>query len=306
VTGGEAMTALAARRPSAIRSPVRRTWLREPLLHFLVIGVALFVGYRVLHPQADTSDTDRRIVLTQDDLRQMSVAVMAQGRPAPTPAQMASLIEARVLQEVLYREALALGLDQDDEIVKRRLAQKMEFLAEDLAGSDPTPEQLRAWFDTNADQFVLPPRVWFRHLYFSPDRRGDRAQSDAEATLASLGGGRVGQAASVGDPFMFQDRYSDRSPEQVAAMFGPGFAQALFEIEPGSWHGPIASGYGWHLVWIDSITPARRPSFEEVKPEVRTAWIVDQRAEAKRRLFDELRSRYEVVLPESSGQGASP
>jgi peptidyl-prolyl cis-trans isomerase C len=290
------MVTLVARQPSAAAPLPRRPWLREPLLHFVVIGAALFVGYSLLHPLPTAGDSDRRIVLTQDDLRQLSVAVVAQGRPAPTPEQMRSLIESRVQQEVLYREALALGLDKDDAIIKRRLAQKMEFLAEDLAATDPKPDELEAWFQKNADQFVLPPRAWFRHLYFSPDRRGERTRNDAEAALARLRDRRADAAASAGDPFMFQDRYSDRSPDEVAAQFGPEFAQSLFTLEPSSWQGPIASGYGWHLVWIDSITSARHPNFEEVEPEVRNAWVADQRAEAKRRLFEELRARYEVVL----------
>jgi peptidyl-prolyl cis-trans isomerase C len=103
--------------------------LREPLLHFLLIGTALFVGYRVLNPNADAAAQSNRIELTQDDLLQMSVAWLAQGQPAPTPEQMRNLVEHRVREEILYREALALGLDKGDTIVRRRLAQKMEFLA---------------------------------------------------------------------------------------------------------------------------------------------------------------------------------
>src|SRR5262249_25132990 len=155
-------------------------------------------------------------------------------------------------EEVLYREALALGLDKGDTIVKRRLAQKMDFLAEDLSAvSEPTSAELAAWFESNAERFALEPRVSFRHLYFSPDRSGPRAREDAERALATLAGAPVDApaAAALADPFMFQDYYGDRSPEQLAKLFGLGFTGDIYKLEVGAWQGPIESGYGWHLIF---------------------------------------------------------
>ena len=274
--------------------------LREPLVHFLLAGAALFGGWAALHPEAVARDASHRIELTCDDLRQLSATWLAQGRPAPTPDELQSLVESRVREEVLYREALALGLDQGDSIVKRRLAQKMEFLFEDVAAlRDPTSEELRAWFEGNAERFTRPARASFRHLYFSPDRRGARAHDDAARALARLEREPAdGPAATkLADPFMFQDYYGDRSFDDVARTFGPGFARALFERAPGAWSGPIESGYGWHLVWVDSITPARLPAFEDVEPDVRREWVEGQRAEIRQRAFAAMRARYEVVLP---------
>lgn len=275
-----------------------RRLLREPLLHFLLIGMALFVGYRVLNPSLDTSARSYVIELTNDDLLQMSVVWLAQGRPAPTPEQMRSLVENRVREEILAREAVALGLDKGDTIVKRRLAQKMEFLAEDLSAvPEPTNAELEAWFNSNAERFALPPRLSFRHLYFSPDRRGARASEDAARLLARLAHEGADAPAELADPFMFQDSYGDRSPEQLAALFGLGFAQALLKLEPGSWQGPIESGYGWHVVFIDSITPRRVPDFEEVEADAKSEWIAERRAASKRKMYDAMRARYQVVLP---------
>jgi peptidyl-prolyl cis-trans isomerase C len=278
-----------------------RTLLREPLVQFLLIGILLFAGYRVLNPNPDASRQSTRIVLTEDDLLQMSLTVLAQGRSAPNPEQMRNLIELKVREEVLYREALALGLDKDDTIVKRRLAQKMEFLAEDVSAvREPANDDVRAWFDKNAQRFALLPRMSFRHLYFSLDHGGERAREAAASALTTLSGksGDWPQAAALADPFMFQDYYGDRSFDEMAKLFGPNFVRELLRQQPGTWQGPIESGYGLHLVFVEALTPSRIPAFEEIKPEVKAEWASEQRAEAKRKAFDAMRARYQVVLPQ--------
>ena len=274
--------------------------LREPLIHFLLLGAVLFGLYSLTPAGRTAPASSKQIQLTLDELAQLALLFQAQWRREPTPEELTRLIENKVQNEVLYREALAMGLDKDDEIVKRRLAQKMEFLAEDVAAlRDPTRDELRAWFEKNAARFALSPRASFRHLYFSPDRRGDRARDEAARALLKLAGksGDWPGASALADPFMFQDHYSDRSFEELANLFGPPFAQAVLDLTPGSWQGPIESGYGWHLVWVDSITPGRVPAFEEVEPDVKTEWVAEQRADAKRKAFDAMRARYEVVLP---------
>jgi parvulin-like peptidyl-prolyl isomerase len=181
------------------------------------------------------------------------------------------------------------------------MAQKMEFLFEDVAAlRDPSTDVLRAWYERNAVSFALPARASLRHLYFSPDRRGERARDDAARALAQIAGAPLDApiAESLGDPFMFQGYYGGRSSDEIARTLGPGFAQALFALAPGSWSGPIESGYGWHLVFVDSITASRTPALEEVEAEVRSAWVEEQREEVRARAFAVLRERYEVVLPE--------
>jgi peptidyl-prolyl cis-trans isomerase C len=284
--------------PTALSRAKR--WLREPLLHFLLIGLAMFVGYPVLNPAAVEQANRSRIELTDDDLRQLEVGWTAQWRRPPTREEMRRLVESKVREEILYREALALGLDQGDTIVKRRMAQKMEFLAEDMSDlREPDKKELEDWFEKNAPRFTVPGRASFRHLYFSFDKRGERAREAAAGALEKLAGKPADSpdVATLADPFMFQDYYGDRSPEQVANVFGAKFTRSLFQLEPGSWQGPIASGFGWHLVWVDSMTLARVPEFAEVEPEVRSAWVAEQRAKFKRRAFEAMRARYEVVLP---------
>jgi hypothetical protein len=273
-----------------------RRWLHEPLLHFVLIGTGMFIAYSLIAPSAPSTSSNR-IELTKGDLNQLQVSWMAQWQRPPTPDEMRGLIDDRVRQEILYREGLALGLDQGDEIIKRRMAQKMEFLAEDVSVSAPTPLELKAWFEKNSARFTLPGIITFQHLFFSPDTRGQQAKVDAERALAKLAGNSANTAA-LGDRFMFQDYYADSSPEQVAKVFGTQFSESLFKLKTGAWQGPIESGLGWHLVRIEAITPGRVPAFEEVdSSQLKSEWVSDQRAESKRQSFAVMKARYEIVLP---------
>jgi hypothetical protein len=285
-----------------------RRCLREPLVHFLLLGVALFAVNHYLERGRGGAEPSRQIPLTMDDLRQLHLVFQSQWRRPPTPAEFTRLVENRVQEEVLYREGLAMGLDKEDTIVKRRMAQKMQFLAEDVAAAQPpTPAELRAWYERHGDTFALAPRLSFRHVYFSLDRRGPRAHDDAVTALAKLAGqpedAKV--AASLADPFMFRDYYADRAPEQLAKEFGPPFAQAISRLEPGSWQGPIESGYGWHLVFVHSVIPGRIPTFEEVEPDVKTAWLADQKQQAWQKAYAAIRAKYSVLLPAPPEAGAA-
>ena len=202
---------------------------------------------------------------------------------------------------MLFREAIALGLDKDDTIVKRRLAQKMEFLAEGAAiENDPSTDTLRAWFKDNQQRFALLPRVSFHHLYFSPDQHGEHARNAAAKALEQIAGkpGDSKDVAALGDPFMYQDYYGDRSFDEMAKLFGLNFARSLVSLKPGSWQGPVESGYGWHLIFVDSAAPGRVPAFEEIEPDIKSTWIAEQRAQAKAKAYETMRARYQVVLPE--------
>ena len=290
-------------------SSVIRRVLREPLLHFVVLGAVLFIVWGLVEPGASRVPQPRQIVLTLDDLRQLQMGFAAQWQRPPNEPEMLALIENRIKEEVLYREALAMGLDKDDTIVRRRMAQKMEFLAEDLATArEPTTEELRAWFATNSKLFAEPARVTLRLLYFSPDRRGLAARSDAAAALRKLSGKPVDWpgAAALGDAFMFQDYLADRTPDQIAKDFGPPFAREIFAQKPGVWTGPIESGYGWNLVFLESLTPERASAFEEVEPEVKTAWLGARKAAAWEEAYKKMRSKYELLLPAPPGEAASP
>jgi len=161
------------------------------------------------------------------------------------------------------------------------------------------PPPTRRWFEQNAQHFALPSLVTFRHLYFSPDRRGGRAHDDAADALQKLAGEaeEAPGPPGIADPFMFQDFYAERSPDQVAAIFGTSFAQALPGLKEGQWQGPVESGLGWHLIWVESKIPGQVPPFEEIEATVKSVWLDEQRAEAKHEMFESMRTRYQIVLP---------
>lgn len=293
--------------------PWLKRLLREPLLHFLLLGVALFGIYAWMHRGRGGVESSKQIALTLDDLQIMERYFESQWHRPPTPAEFQAMVEDKVREEVLYREALAQGLDKDDTIVKRRMAQKLQFVAEDVAAAhEPSPEELKVFFEKNSSKFALPSRYSFRHLYFSPDKRGKNARRDAAEVLAKIAGQSEGSklAVSSGDSFMFQDYYSDRTPEAIAKEFGPPFAVAIEKLKPGSWQGPIESGYGWHLVFVDTVIPGRIPALEEIESDVKTACLNEQKATSWQKAYAEMRARYIVLLPappdKNALQGPAP
>ena len=298
-------------RQSRAKSPVftvLKRWSREPLLHFLLLGFALFAVYAYMHRGRMGIESSRQIFVSLDELQQMDLYFESQWHRQPTAAEFQAMVEDKVREEVLYREGLAMGLDKDDTIVKRRMAQKMQFLAEDVAAAhEPSTSELKAWFEKNKNQFALPSRYSFRHLYFSPDKRGKNAQQDAAKVLAKLAGQPEDSklAVSSGDSFMFQDYYADRTPEAIAKEFGPPFAVAVEKLTPRSWQGPVESGYGWHLVYVDTVIPGRIPAFEEMEQDVKTAWLANQKRQAWQKAYAEMRGKYTVLLPGPSDKEAA-
>lgn len=271
----------------------------EPLLHFVLIGAVLFyIGYR---NTAESTNPGNEIVITEGDINQMLVSWMAQGRPAPSADAIRSMVETKVREEVLYREAIAMGLDKEDTIVKRRLAQKMDFLAEDLSTlEEPTTEDLRKWFEAHRDEFVLPPRVSFRHVYYSFDAHGKDARDIAAREVSAAAG------PENGDRFMFQNSYAQRTEADLYAIFGPAFAREVFTLEPGRWAGPVESAYGWHAVFVEQLTPPVAPGFEEAEADVKAAYIEARRTEFREEAYRVMREKYKVVLPTFDEPEAAP
>ena len=273
---GTARASRARKRHRLPTSSTVRSWLREPLLHFLVIGAVLFVVYAALNPDPNDPKERRRIVLTENDLSQMTIATLAQGRPAPTIEQMRNLLEAKIREEVLCREALTMGLDKDDIIAKRRMLQKMDFLAEDLSDlREPSRDELQAWFRNNAQRFAYPPRISFRHLYFSFDKHGANTAEAAAAVggcgvLVSLGGdiATSGPAPAGGWQIRVTDdhRSDPSAPGQTISIDSgnptcPAIVPSVCPCSNSSCVNPIPS-----LRWMFSPNPdtstTRRPRIE--------------------------------------------
>lgn len=270
---------------------------REPLIHFLVIGLLLFVLFALVND--DRRAAANRIEITDADIEQLVAIFGKQWQRPPNPQELQSLIDSRIREEVLYREGLALGLDQDDTIVRRRLAQKVEFLMADASGVvEPDDPTLQAWYEQNAERYREPPRLSFSHVYINADRRGEQAQEDAVALLARLreASPRVTQAPEEGDAFMLPRVYVDKRTDEIARDFGRTFSEQISELEPKQWHGPVVSGYGLHLVYIGSREEASLPPLEQVRARVANDWLVEQRRAADEQIYQRLRSRYEISV----------
>jgi peptidyl-prolyl cis-trans isomerase C len=277
-----------------------KRWLREPLLHFLLIGAALFALYGLQNDEV--KDDSRRIVISESDVDRLISLWEKKWQRLPTQAELEGLIEAQIREEVLYREALAMGLDQNDTIVRRRLAQKVEFISADLAAQvEPTEMDLQTYLDSHIDKFTIPGRISFQQVYLNPDKRGELVEADARQLLSDLRKpGTVANIMAIGDSFMFGQQYKDLSEHGVARQFGKEFAAKLFTLPVGNWQGPVLSGYGLHLVLVESKVASRQPALAEVRDRVRDEWLTDQRRDINEAFYAELRKRYEISVDMSA------
>ena len=277
--------------------------LKDPLVHFLAVGAALF-AVAAFHGES-VSTGRQQIVVTAEQVAQARAAAAAlQGRQ-PTTEELRALIEPTVRDEVLYREALALELDVNDDEVRRRLIEKMSYLTQDLADPEPTSEQeLRAFYDASPELFTIPSLVSFDQVFFSPGVRGDALEADAAAGLAALRSGRP--AAEVGDRTPLRESYEDAPREQVAVLFGDALADALFNAEPGEWSGPYRSDFGLHAVRLRSRSGERLPPYEEIAARVAEEFGAQRRRTANEQAYQERRARYDVVIEELEDASSAP
>ena len=265
--------------------------IKDPLVHFLLIGAALFA----IAALRGTPEPRDRIVVTADQVAQARAAATAlQGR-APTTEELAELVEPLVRDEILYREARALGLDDNDDEVRRRLIEKMSYLTQDLADPEPSSEQaLREFYEARPDLFSIPALVSFDQVFFSPGARGEALEADAIAGVAALRGGRA--PADVGDRTPLREAYDDAPREQVAVLFGEELANALFAAAPGEWAGPFRSDFGLHAVRLRSRSEPRLPPYDEIADRVAEAYGTQRREEANDKAYREMRARYDIVI----------
>ena len=261
--------------------------LREPLTYFLLAGAAIFLVWDRLQDERD----QYRIEISSQERARIAAQWEAQMGRAPSADEMSGLLDQFIREEIYYREALRIGLDRNDTIIRRRLAQKLGFLTEDIAAAQPaTEDELRAYYQQHLTRYREPEKFSFQHRYFSAERRTD-AESDAAQAVATL---RQGQE-SESDPFMLQSAFAGRSQRQVADLFGSEFARGLTELDPDTWHGPLRSAYGWHAVLVQARSEPRQQTFEEVTARVANDRNQAIRNQANEDYYQTLKSRYQVV-----------
>lgn len=270
--------------------------LREPLLHFLLLGALLFAVDAWRQP-AERAGTGGEIVVTEARIRTLAQNFARTWQRPPTRQELDGLVEAHVREEVMVREALALGLDRDDAIIRRRLQQKVEFVSDQAAAlARPNDADLEAYLAKNADAFRREPRVTFVQVYLDPAKRGAALQADAARLRERLAAGSI-DASRAGDPLrLLETRYDDAPQAEVARLFGAEFADAIVAQPPGAWAGPLGSGYGAHLVLVEAVTPGGMPSLAEVRPLVEREWTNTKRRELAQDWYAALRSKYRVTV----------
>jgi hypothetical protein len=275
--------------------------LREPLLHFLLAGAVLFGAYAWINRTAETPTASKaqQIHVSAGDVRWLAENWTTQWRRPPTQEELRGLITDYLNEQLLAREARALGLEDNDVIVRRRLAQKLTFLIDDtLRRAEPSDDELQRFYEVNAQRFRSSARISFAHVYFSPQRRADARSDATDALKLLLAAGGTPPAAELGDRLLIESEFRDETEQSISSSFGPGFARAAFALKAGAWSGPIESGYGLHLVRVSALREAQMPPLSEIRARVAEEWKREQEQAAKERYLGELRKKYDIVADE--------
>lgn len=282
-------TGLASRVADVLKRAVR-----EPLLHFLAIGVALFAANALINGP-ERSPTGSSITITQGQVNQLIQSYfLLSGRP-PSPPELQALVDDYITEEVDYREAIAMGLDADDTIVRRRMRQKLEFLVEDADASEaPTEDQLKAVLVEHADRYRLPERRAIRQVLASADARGQGVRVEAERLLERLKAGA--DPGKLGDPSMLPAALALTTQEGTANLFGEDFASAVFSHPGEGWFGPVASAFGQHAVLVMEVEPGRPAELGDVRDKLRSDWIETRRDKARDEAQARMRARYQIRI----------
>ncbi|MGH8520761.1 MAG: peptidyl-prolyl cis-trans isomerase [Gammaproteobacteria bacterium] len=273
-----------------------KKFLREPLVHFLLLGAGLFVAFGLEGER--TGGEPGEILATRGRIESLALGFARTWQRPPTDRELEGLIHDYIREEVYYREAMALGLDKDDIVIRRRLRQKMEFVTDDVAAqAEPTDEELSAYLKAHPEAFRVERRFTFSQVYLNPDRHGQHLARDAERLLAKLNeAGAKADVSALGDPFLLNHTFEAVPGSEVAKQFGAAFAGELGALSPGQWQGPVQSGYGVHLVFVGQRTGGRVPALEEVREAVRREWANAERLEANEKFYQRLLKGYTVTI----------
>ena len=281
--------------------------IREPLVQFLLIGVAIFAIYELVASQSEPPRD--RIVVTEGRAQQLALVFAKTWQRSPSPQEMRGLIDAYVKEEIYYREAIKLGLDRDDTLIRRRMQQKMEFLSEPsddrLAASDAT---LQSFYDANQADFLIEPEVEFQQILIDSEKDREPAEVRAEQLLRQLrDSSQDVDASELGDATLLPYATRLSSVTRIGNAFGENFAKKLATLPAGEWTGPIKSPFGLHLVHITDRRDERLPPLNEIRKAVEQKWRTQERDQFQQDEYDRLRANYEVVAPlneTAAGSGA--
>jgi len=270
-------------------------WLKEPLIHFLILGGLIFLAYDWFAGKGSAPD---EIIISRGQQENLLNTFSRTWQRPPTPQEFQGLLKDYIRQEIAYRESQSMGLDQDDIVIRRRLRQKLELLAEDIASlSVPSEEELQAYLDENTEGFMVEPRLSLRQIYFSRDRRGAAAEQDAITLLQRIGtDGPEGNFEEFGDPLPLPPELSNLREGEIARLFGTVFTDGLKGLETGRWSGPVESGFGLHVVFIEDRLEGRVPDLGEVRDAVQRELLSQRRRDAVDGLYERLAENYSIEI----------
>jgi hypothetical protein len=265
------------------------------LLHFLVLGAALFGLFSMV--DKNSSEAPAKIIVSTSRVTTLADGFARTWRRPPTEQELQGLVEDYIRDEIFYREGRAAGLDRDDVVIRRRVRQKMEFLAEDMAAAEPSDEQLAAYLASNSGRFRTEDRLTFHQVFLSATRRGSALDDDARQIADTLVRTSAPEdTATLGDPFLLGEEFREMSQSDIARTFGEGFAKRLSAMAPGRWQGPIPSSFGVHFVFVDERAKGGLPSLDSVREAVQREWLNARRIGAEQKLYRTLRDRYQIVV----------
>ena len=273
-----------------------KSLMREPLIHFLLIGAALFLFFEVFDAPADQQSS--RVVITNGQIEFLKASFARTRQRLPTKQELQGLVDGYVREEIFYREAMALGLDKDDTVIRKRLNQKLELMSDDLAGIIvPTDEDLHQFLETHAESFRTQTRIAFRHVYLNVYQRGNSTDDEATRLLALLSDeANKSDPDTLGDSLMLPGTFNLTPVHEIAKMFGEPFSLELVNTKPGQWIGPVQSGYGLHLILVTEHIAGQIPQLDETRDTVEWEWSAANRKKLKENIYNELRERYTVVF----------
>jgi hypothetical protein len=263
----------------------------------MLFALNSFVGKR-------SAEAPEKIVVSASRIANLGDGFARTWRRLPSEQELQGLIEDYIRDEVFYREGRAAGLDRDDVVIRRRVRQKMEFLAEDLP--EPSDEQLKAYLASNPERFRSDDQITFRQVFLSATRRPNTIESDSKRVASVLSSGDAAvDTTAIGDPFLLGDEFHNVSATKVTNQFGESFAKGVFAMDKGRWQGPVSSVFGQHFVFISERVSGGLPQLDDVRPAVRREWANTRRLEAEQKLYASLRERYEIVVEAPPSKAAS-
>jgi peptidyl-prolyl cis-trans isomerase C len=277
--------------------------LKEPLLYLIVAGVLLYIAYVSFNNYLNKEENI--LLITNNEILMLEDGWQKRMNRPPTPEERQGLINQQIREMVLYKTGLEMGLDRNDQVIRRRMVQKVEFMGTDLIRApQPTEQELISFFEEVKERYTPPETITMTQVFFDPDKRNDQTLIDAEKALVELNKKKINsdELSKYGDSFMLQSYYPNKTKMEIRKLFGNGFTASVFELEPGQWEGPVLSGYGTHLVYIHAHEKNTVPEYADVREKVKADWMDKKQKELNDKYIDELMARYEIVFEDESNK----